>query len=200
MKLTTIAWRNIGRNRRRSALSITAVAVATLAIVVLFSILEGMKRDLVHNLTTFYTGEVRLRHGEYGRYEHLNPLHLSVEEADRLVRELQALEGVAAAVPRLTVPGAVFRDDERTGLQAVGVDFAAEASFSEIGAYIVAGTPPEGSGAGGSGADSGAARATSAGAGEEPVAGEAVLGGATRAAPRPTHHSGGGRKRRAGPP
>jgi putative ABC transport system permease protein len=148
MKLTTIAWRNIGRNRRRSALSITAVAVATLSIVVLFSVLEGMKSDLIHNLTTFYTGEVRLRHREYGRYEHLNPLHLSVDDADRLAGELRSLEGVAGAVPRLTVSGAVFRDDERTGLQAVGVNFAAEESFSDIGAYIVAGTLAEVTGAG----------------------------------------------------
>ena len=124
MNIGTIAWRNVGRNRRRSTLSIIAIAVATLSIVLLFSLLEGMKADLEHNLTTFYTGEVRLRHPEFGRYEHLSPLHLSVEDAYRVTREVEQVPGVGAAVPRLSVPGAVFRQDERVGLQAVGRRFS----------------------------------------------------------------------------
>jgi putative ABC transport system permease protein len=117
----------------------TAIAVATMSIVILFSVLEGMRSDLVYNLTTFYTGEVQIRHSEYGTYEHLNPLHLSVDDVPRRLEILEATEGVATAVPRLTVSGAVFRDDERTPLQAVGVDFHREAAYSAISDYIVAG-------------------------------------------------------------
>ena len=66
-----IAVRNIRRNRRRSLLSMTAIAVAAMAITLMFSLLEGMKRDLAGNLHTYVSGEVRLRHRDYDRYEQL---------------------------------------------------------------------------------------------------------------------------------
>jgi putative ABC transport system permease protein len=140
MRITTLAWRNIGRNRRRSVLSMTAIAVATLSVVTLFSLLEGMKADLMHNLTTFYTGEVQIRHRDYTTYEHLAPLHLSVPEAASVRDRLEGIPGVADAVVRLGVPGAVFQDSERTGLQAVGVDFADEEGWSAVEEYVVAGS------------------------------------------------------------
>ncbi|MFO8041907.1 MAG: FtsX-like permease family protein [Alkalispirochaeta sp.] len=140
MNIPTLAWRNVGRNRRRSALSVVAIAVATLSVVVLFSLLEGMKSDLEHNLTTFYTGDVEIRHRDYGTYEHLNPLHLSVPEAEATREAVAAVEGVHHAVNRITVPGAVMQDDERIGLQAMGVEFERETRFSEIQEYVVAGS------------------------------------------------------------
>ncbi|MCG8480836.1 MAG: FtsX-like permease family protein [Spirochaetales bacterium] len=139
MKTLTVAWRNVGRNRRRSVLSIAAIAVATLSIVLLFSVLEGIKVDLTHNLTTFYTGEVRIRHPEYERYEHLAPLHLSIDDLETRLAQLDALPEVAVATPRLTVGGAVFQDSRRLPLQAVGVDFDRERRYSSIGRYVTAG-------------------------------------------------------------
>lgn len=138
-----LAWRNIGRNRRRSILSMVAVAVATMAIVFLFSYIEGMKQDMATNLIRYYNGEIRIRHGEYGRWEHLNPLHLAVHDVEAALAEIDRLDVVAAAVPRLTVPGAVFRGDQRTGLQITGVDFTREAAFSRIDQRVVSGTPGE---------------------------------------------------------
>jgi putative ABC transport system permease protein len=139
MNLFVLAWRNVGRNRRRSVLSIAAIAVATLSIVILFSLLEGMKRDLTRNLVNFYTGEVQLRHEDYSTYEHLNPLHLSIDNADATVDTVASLPGVSMAVPRVTVGGAVFQEDERIGLQVVGVNFDREREYSGIQDYVVSG-------------------------------------------------------------
>lgn len=146
MNVLTLAWRNVGRNRRRSVLSITAIAVATLAIVVLFSLIEGMKRDMEYNLTTFYTGEIQIRNPEYGAYEHLHPLHLSVDDADDVVATTSSIPGVDATVARITVPGAVFDETKRIGVQAIGVDMEREERFSDLSTYIVAESddpPPE---------------------------------------------------------
>lgn len=139
MNLFVLAWRNVGRNRRRSVLSIAAIAVATLSIVILFSILEGMKSDLTRNLVNFYTGEVQLRHRDYSTYEHLNPLHLSIDNADTTVDTIASLPGVSAVAPRITVGGAVFQEDERIGLHVVGVDFDRERGYSGIQNYVVSG-------------------------------------------------------------
>lgn len=139
MNLIRIAWRNVGRNTRRSILSGIAITVATMSIVTLFSLLEGMKADLSYNLTTFYTGEVQLRNPEYGRHEHLSPLHLSVPDVQSVTSTVSAVPGVEAVVPRLSVPGAVFQQDEQVAVQAVGVDFAREATFSGVADYVVGG-------------------------------------------------------------
>lgn len=139
-RILLLGWRNIGRNPRRSVLSITAVAVATMAIVFLFSYIEGMKQDMAQNLIRYYNGEVRVRHSQYGAWEHLNPLHLSVADLSGVLADVDAVPEVAAVVPRLSVPGAVFRDDRRIGLQITGVDFDRERSFSGIQERLVLGT------------------------------------------------------------
>ena len=61
MKLSQVALRNIGRNKRRSILSGIAIGVAAMAIVILFALIDGMQEDLSSNLHDFYSGMVRIR-------------------------------------------------------------------------------------------------------------------------------------------
>ncbi len=142
MNLTQIAWRNIGRNRRRSVLSVTATAVATMSVVMLFSLLSGIADDMASNLTRFYTGEVRIRNEEFSTYEYLQPLHLSVDNAEATVAAVEGTDGVAAAVPRISGGGAVFQDDRRIALLFTGVDFEREREFSNIDEIIAGGEIP----------------------------------------------------------
>ena len=46
MKLRHIALRNLRRNTRRSILSMSAIAIAAMAFVFLFGMIEGMKADM----------------------------------------------------------------------------------------------------------------------------------------------------------
>lgn len=139
MTIIRMAWRNIGRNRRRTALSAIAIGIATAVIVILFSMLAGMKADISSNLIDFYTGEVRIRNGEYARYDYLMPLHLSLPADDALIERLDSLPEVSSAVPRLSIPGAMFRNERRIGIQATGVTFDRERAYSSIEDYVVAG-------------------------------------------------------------
>lgn len=143
MTMIRMAWRNIGRNRRRTILSATAIAIATATIVILFSLLAGMKTDLSTNLIDFYTGEIRVRNSEYAKYDYLMPLHLSLPADTALLGELDALPEVSTAAPRLAVAGAVFRGERRIGIQAIGVDFDRERAYSSVQDYIVAGDVEE---------------------------------------------------------
>ena len=80
MKLSIIALRNITRNKRRSLLSGIAIAISTLIIVFMFSLIEGMKADMSRNIFTYVSGHIRVRNAEYEQYETLNPLHLGIQE------------------------------------------------------------------------------------------------------------------------
>lgn len=142
MKYTQIAIRNIGRNRRRSILSITATGIAMMSVVMLFSILSGMSSNLSENLIKYYTGEVRIRNARYEAYEHLQPLHLTVTDSESVIDTVEGVPGVEAVVQRVSTGGAVFMEDRRVGLMINGVDFEREAKYSDLEHILVAGEIP----------------------------------------------------------
>ncbi|MDE0447631.1 MAG: FtsX-like permease family protein [Spirochaetaceae bacterium] len=126
MNLWRIALRNVARNKRRSLLSGTAIAVATLAVVLLFSMIAGMLGDTVSIALTYDTGHVQVRHPEFGRYEHLSPVHLAVANAAEVQARLEQLPAVAAVLPRVRFGGAVYREDQNHAVYGIGVDFDRE--------------------------------------------------------------------------
>jgi len=143
MKLARIAFRNIRRNRRRSLLSGTAIAVAAMAITFLFSYMAGFLGDYESNVVRYIAGHVRIRHAEYDEYEQLNPIHLSVADYEEVVRELEAQEGVAAVVPRTRFFTAIYRDDQTFGGVGLGVDFEREKGMMRIQDALETGRLPQ---------------------------------------------------------
>ena len=126
MRLWRIALRNVARNKRRSLLSGSAITVATLSVVLGFSLLGGMLGDMVSTTLTYDSGHARVRHAEYGRYETLSPVHLAVSDAGAVVERLQELPQVTGALPRVRFAGAVYREDRNHGAFGLGLDFARE--------------------------------------------------------------------------
>ena len=126
MKLWRIALRNVARNKRRSLLSGSAITVATLSVVLMFSVLSGMVGDTVATTLTYDSGHARVRHAEYGRYETLNPVHLAVTDAGTVVERLQELPQVTGVLPRVRFAGAIYREDRNHGAFGLGLDFARE--------------------------------------------------------------------------
>jgi putative ABC transport system permease protein len=132
MKLAVIALRNIRRNRRRSLLSGSAIALATMFITLMFSILAGMMNDYRSNVVRFVTGHVRIRNVEYDRNEELNPLQLSVPDYGQLVARLEREHGVRVAAPRIRLNTALYRNEEVYGGIGLGVDFARERELMRV--------------------------------------------------------------------
>jgi putative ABC transport system permease protein len=143
MKLARIAFRNIRRNRRRSLLSGTAIMIATLFITFAFSLIAGMLGDVESNIVRYVSGHVRIRHVEYDENEQLNPLHLSVTDYEEVVREMEADDEVAAAVPRTRFFTAIYRNDRTYGGMGLGVDFEREKNVMKIQDAIEQGRLPQ---------------------------------------------------------
>ena len=143
MKLARIAFRNIRRNRRRSLLSGTAIAVATMAITFFFSYIAGFIGDYETNVVRYVTGHVRIRNVEYDENEQLNPLHLSVANYDVVIRELESEEGVVAVVPRTRFFTAIYRNDQTYGGIGLGVDFEREKGMMKIQDSLEQGRLPQ---------------------------------------------------------
>jgi putative ABC transport system permease protein len=143
MKLSKIAWRNIGRNRRRSLLSIAAIAVAAMTISFLTSMIEGMQEDLSRNLINFYSGEVRVRNAEYEEYSQLNPLHLSIPRYESTAEEILGIEGVEAVSPRIGFPARIYEDEDSFHALGIGYDSDYEADYQDLSLIVKEGRLPE---------------------------------------------------------
>ncbi len=142
MKIINIAVRNITRNRRRSILSTAAIAVAAMSMVFLFSYIEGMKKDLSGNLHNYYTGEIQVRHREYGEYEYLNPLHLRIESYEEVVSAIGRNEAVDVISPRITFPAMIYRDEDTYKAVGMGVDIHLEKAYQDLESRVIEGRLP----------------------------------------------------------
>lgn len=141
-KLIKTALRNISRNKRRSILSGSAIAVAAMAIVFLFSLIEGMTEDMAFNLKTYYTGEVLIKHIDYEKYERYNPMHLTVNW-EAVDRALKADENISAYVPRITFPSNLYIGGLNFGAIGVGANLELEAEYQDLEGSLKAGRLPE---------------------------------------------------------
>jgi putative ABC transport system permease protein len=143
VKVSVIALRNVFRNRRRSILSVTAVGVAAMSITLLFSVLEGLKHDIRVNSWNYETGQIRIRHQDFDRYEYLNPVQYVVEDADSLVEVLRNRPDISAVSPRITVPAAAFRGERQIFARGLGLDLAWEGEYQDLESTVVRGRLPE---------------------------------------------------------
>lgn len=142
MKLGTIAFRNMKRNIRRTALSVTATAIAAMCFVFLFSILVGLKQDMRYNLQSYYSGEVRIRNPEFDRYEQLNPLFFDIPDAMVRVDAIQSAFPEVLISPRITFPAAIYTEEENIPSMGVAVDMEREQAFQSLEELVVAGRVP----------------------------------------------------------
>lgn len=142
MKLYRMAWRNIHRNGHRSLLSLTAMAVVSAVLVFGFSVLAGMKAELVYNVQTFTYGEIKINNPEFEKNQLLNPMHLNVPDGEAMVKWAESQAETEYAVPRIAFGGLIERNGKRFQSQGWGVDFAREENYSHVSGMLVEGRLP----------------------------------------------------------
>jgi putative ABC transport system permease protein len=154
MNIAHIALRNIFRNRWRSFLSLSAIALVTFAIVFMFAFMEGLKLDQETTVAKFATGEVLVRNAGFEKYRFTNPEEFMIGDYDKVLAALKSAPGFGEAVGRLQFPGqiAVTWDtiypgtpaemklvNETVSAAVTGYDFAAPGDFFSLAPYLVAG-------------------------------------------------------------
>ncbi len=142
MKLSAIAFRNILRNKRRSILSGSAVAVAAASIIFLFALLEGMKIDLADNIQTFYTGTVRIMNIDYEKNKKLNPIHLTVENPDLIKEAVSSMGKNTEISERITFPSRIYIGNDYYNAMGMAVKFPDEINFQKIEDAVTEGRFP----------------------------------------------------------
>ncbi|MEZ4361175.1 MAG: FtsX-like permease family protein [Kofleriaceae bacterium] len=124
-----LAWRNLGRNRRRSVITGLALAIGVTLSVACFGLIDGISASLLHSLTRFDLGHVQV-HTQ--RYQETRRPEALIEGYDRVVAEIQATEGVLGASGRVYGYALTSREQRSAGLEIVGVDPRLERKVTEL--------------------------------------------------------------------
>jgi putative ABC transport system permease protein len=161
MNITRIALRNIFRNKRRTILSLSAIAIATMVIVLMFSFIEGLKLDQRTTVLKFTTGEARIRNKSYEQYQFSYPYEFTVNDYGRVLGALSGIKDIAATTARIRFAGelAVRWEtlnagtdkelklfNETVPIIGFGIDFSTQEDFFSLASYILPGgrIPAEG--------------------------------------------------------
>ncbi|MDP1824078.1 MAG: FtsX-like permease family protein [Archangium sp.] len=118
-----IAWRNLGRNRRRTALALGAIAVAELVLVFYESLFAGYGDQLVKSVTGPLVGHAQVHAPKWREDRAMDRFLPGVEGKLAAIR---AVPGVEQAAARVYAPTLVARSVDGQAALVVGVDFATE--------------------------------------------------------------------------
>ena len=143
VSLGSLAFRNVFRNTQRSILSALAITLSVTGILFLFSFFLGFSDNLIMNVQNYISGDLRVRHIDYDRFELLSPLHLTIDDPQALVERVRTIEGVSDAVIRIPFGGGLYIEGETESVRLLAVDFAAEESYLDIGSLLEDGRLPQ---------------------------------------------------------
>jgi len=134
--ITTLAWRNLWRNHRRTLIMLAAVSVGVWAMIFMTSLIRGMVNDMLRDGIQALPGLVQVHNPFFRDDPSVNNL-LAIDATEASAALTRA--GIERFSSRVRVPAIVSSERESRGVTLVGVDPAEEASIAAIGSEIVAG-------------------------------------------------------------
>lgn len=120
--LLKMAFRNLGRNRRRSLLSALAVSMGVGLLLLMASVISGEMRDTLQNSMKLHSGHLQIRAATYDEEKVSLAWDDLVENPEQIIAQLKSLPQVKDATPRLFASGIVAAGEESKGVQVYGID------------------------------------------------------------------------------
>jgi putative ABC transport system permease protein len=127
-KLWKLAIRDLRRNRRRSILSLLAVALGLSLLVVSSGLMDGSIWGSVESNIRVRTAHVQVRDESYDEDRISLKWEDLLEEPQAVATQVEALPEVRSATPVLWASGILAAGQESVGVQVVGIDPLAEFS------------------------------------------------------------------------
>ena len=134
MLILKVAWRNIGRNRRRTVVTVGAMAFGLYAMVIWFGMLQGMLNDMEETVVEVELGDLQIHAPTYLD----DPsLYTDIDDVDALLSRLEAAGFRASA--RLVGAGLAAAHDSAAGASLRGIDVQGNAGVSVISTRLAEG-------------------------------------------------------------
>jgi ABC-type lipoprotein release transport system permease subunit len=137
-KLWQIAYRDLGRNRRRSFFTLMAVAVGLALLIFINGLIAGVMHDAVENNIRLRTGHVQLRADSYEEEKLSLQWQDLLGNGDELAATARSLPQVASAAPVLWAMGILNTPDDTENLRVYGIDVTSD-FYAPVREGLVAG-------------------------------------------------------------
>jgi putative ABC transport system permease protein len=124
MKLAKTAWRNIGRNGTRSAITATAVLMSALIVSLVLGFESGFVGNMRSSVIDHVTGDVRVMDARYVGNERVAPIQYYVGGTGERLALLSRDPNVSLATPKTEFAAAIWRNGDRVASRICGIDFA----------------------------------------------------------------------------
>ena len=128
MKYFKMAYRNLGRNRRRSLLSALALSVGLALLMFIAAFFQGEMRSSMESTLRLDSGHIQIRAADYDPDKLSVAWEYLIENPEQVAAQVDALDQVQVATPRLIASGIVAVGDESSGVQIMGIDPASSAN------------------------------------------------------------------------
>ncbi|GAB4501142.1 MAG: ABC transporter permease [Anaerolineales bacterium] len=123
-----MAYRNLLRHRRRSALSALALAVSLALLLFMAAFFKGEMRSSLEETLKLNSGHLQIRNANYDPEKYSVAWQYLLENPQGIADQIAALPQVKFATPRLLASGIVSVADNSLGVQVMGVDPASAAN------------------------------------------------------------------------
>ncbi len=127
MGIIRMAWRNVGRNRRRTGVTVAAMTVALVFCILISGLMQGMFVNMERSVTDLEIGDVQIHTVNYLN----NPsIYETVKSVDELIQGLE--EAGFSASPRLVGAGLAAARESSAGAQLRGVNVRLDARVGSL--------------------------------------------------------------------
>ena len=137
-KLWVLAYRDLGRNRRRTIMTTVAVALGLALLILMNGYIAGVMDGALQNNIRLKTGHVQIRASSYNEADLSLQWRDLLSEPAQIVARASAMPEVRAAAPVLWAGGVIATSNDSLGLQITGID-TASAIYDPIRSAMVAG-------------------------------------------------------------
>jgi ABC-type lipoprotein release transport system permease subunit len=124
-----MAWRNLWRNSRRTALALAAIGLSVTLVLAYTSILRAYSQWIVETMTGPMLGHVQA-HAPSWRKDRL--MERTLRDVDATLATLRGDPDVASAMARVYAPALAAREEEGFAVVVMGIDSRAESGAARL--------------------------------------------------------------------
>ena len=128
MNYFKLAYRNLGRHRRRSILSGLALAMGTALLMFIAAFFQGEMRSSMETTLRLNSGHLQVRAANYDPDKLSVAWEYLIANPEQVAGQIAALDQVDVATPRLFASGIVTVQNDSVGVQIMGIDPASKAN------------------------------------------------------------------------
>lgn len=134
--LMTLAWRNLWRQKRRTLLTASALALVLFLSLVTRSFQEGSYTANIKNAAKFYSGLIQLQHPDFDESSSIDDV---LPQSDAFISHARSNANIDNVLPRIESFALASKSERSKGVMVLGVDPSAEDHYSQISSKIIKG-------------------------------------------------------------